>query len=261
MPADDFRGAVAVDAFGATVPAGDHALFVEGHDGVVDHALDQQAEAFLALAQSRLVAQALGQVARDLGIPQQVAAFVANGRDHHVRPELRTVLAYPPAFFLETTVQRGDVELALGALAAGCRRPRGSARSAVPMTSRRLETQDLLGTGIPGGHVAVRVQHEDGVVAHAFDQRAKAHLVVAQRLFVAAPLGEIARHLGIAHERAVGRVQRGDHHVGPEARCRPCVCASLRLRSGRLWPPPPARAPASRARRPRVDRTRRNAGR
>jgi hypothetical protein len=202
MPADDVASAVAVDAFRAAVPAGDHALFVEGHDGIVDHALDQQAEAFLALAQSRLVAQPLRQVARDLGIPEQVAALVTDGRDHHVRPEGRAILADPPAFFLEAAVQRRDVELASGALPLAAVSHQET-REVRAHDLGRFVTQDLLGTGIPACDVAIRVEHEDGIVAHALDQRAETHFVVTQRLFVAAPLGEVARHLGITHERAI----------------------------------------------------------
>src|SRR5512139_3816668 len=116
MPADDLVALVAIDALGAAVPAGDHALLVEGHDGVIDHAFHQQAEALLAFAQPVLVPQALGQVARDLGIPQQAAAFVTDRRHDHAGPETRAGLARAPALFLEAAFLRGDRQFATGAL-------------------------------------------------------------------------------------------------------------------------------------------------
>ena len=63
--ADDLVGAVALDALGAGVPGRDVAVGVEHEDRVVLDALDQQAEALLALPQRLLVLAPLGQVAGD----------------------------------------------------------------------------------------------------------------------------------------------------------------------------------------------------
>src|SRR5690606_10139741 len=46
--ADDLRGAVALDAFGAGVPAAHDAAGIEHEDGVIDHALDHQPEQVVA---------------------------------------------------------------------------------------------------------------------------------------------------------------------------------------------------------------------
>ena len=66
MPSDDFRGAEAGDALCAAVPAGDVSVRTDGDDGVVDDALDQQAETLLALAQVPFVFAALGEIPDDL---------------------------------------------------------------------------------------------------------------------------------------------------------------------------------------------------
>ena len=71
-------GLVALDALGAGVPARDVAVGIEHEDRVVLHALDQQAEALLALAQLLLLRAALGEVARDLGEAAQRAVVVAH---------------------------------------------------------------------------------------------------------------------------------------------------------------------------------------
>src|SRR4051812_42598168 len=122
MMTDYFRAAETGDTFGTRVPAADDALRVDGDDGVVDHALHQDTEALLALAQVILIFAAFGQVARDLREAEQLAGGIADDRQHHVRPEARAVLAHAPAFFLETSFQCRGVQLPLGkdlALLAG----------------------------------------------------------------------------------------------------------------------------------------------
>src|SRR5215217_2211536 len=49
---DDLLGAVALEAFGASIPAGDASLRVEREDRVVSHAFHQRAEVFLVPAQA-----------------------------------------------------------------------------------------------------------------------------------------------------------------------------------------------------------------
>ena len=50
---------------------------------------------------------------------------------------------------------------------------------------------------------AVRVEHEDRVVADALDQQAEPLLALAQRFLVLAPLGQVARDLGEAAQLSV----------------------------------------------------------
>ena len=49
MLTDDLLSAVALDAFSAAIPAGDVAPWVEHIDSVVDHSIDEQPEALLAI--------------------------------------------------------------------------------------------------------------------------------------------------------------------------------------------------------------------
>src|SRR4029453_11368204 len=101
VAADDLLAPVALDALRAGVPAGDDAVGVEQVQRIVHHALDQQPEALLGLAQRLLVALALGEVARDLREADELATLVAQRGQHHVGPEARPVLAHPPALVLE----------------------------------------------------------------------------------------------------------------------------------------------------------------
>jgi hypothetical protein len=174
MPADDFIRLVAGDLLGAAVPGRDRALVIERGDGVVDHAVDQQAEAFLADAQGCLVGAPLGQVARYLREAQQRARGRPQGGDHHVGPEHLAVLAYPRGFFLETSLDGRHVELMASPLEPP--RIRQEAREMRADDFIGLIAEDVLRAGIPGRDVAIDIEHEDGVIAHVFDQRAKARL-------------------------------------------------------------------------------------
>ena len=75
---------------------------------------------------------------------------------------------------------------------------------------------DALGARIPARHASLRVEHEDGVVLHCLDEQAKALLALAQQLFLATALCQIARDLGEAAHLAFGIVQRRDRHARPE---------------------------------------------
>jgi hypothetical protein len=112
--AENLLARVAVDALRAGVPARHHALRVEHEDGVVEHALDEQAKTLLALAQRLLVQLAVGEIARDLGETEVTAVLVAQRRDHDIRPEARAVLAHAPAFVLEAALGERDLQLVLG---------------------------------------------------------------------------------------------------------------------------------------------------
>src|SRR5262249_44509865 len=97
MVPDDFVGGVALYGLPARVPVGHHAARVEHVDRVIDDALDQQAEQALALEQCPLRFLSFGHVAGDFGEADKPARRGADGlRDGHC-PELRAVLADPPA--------------------------------------------------------------------------------------------------------------------------------------------------------------------
>ncbi len=77
---------------------------------------------------------------------------------------------------------------------------------------------DALRPDVPGGHLAVDVQHEDRVFAHAFHQQAETLLALAQLLLMAASLREVAGDLREADQRAALVAHGRDDGVGPEQR-------------------------------------------
>ena len=173
VAADDLVGGVALQCLRAGVPAAHRAVHVEHEDGVVAHAVHQQPEALLAGAQFLLVALALGEVARDLDEAVELAAGPAHGRDDHVGPEARAVLAQAPAFVLEAALGRGPAQFLL----------RPSGRDGLGrIEDREMLADDLLArialellrAGVPGDHAALRVQHEDAVIDDALDQELEA---------------------------------------------------------------------------------------
>jgi hypothetical protein len=130
-------------------------------------------------------------------------------------PEARAILANPPAFVLDAALDRGGFQLA----------PRLRWRVAGWIETGQvfaedfevLVSEDLLRAGIPGGHVAVRVQHENRVVTDSLDQCPEAYLALLEGFLVAAALGQVACHLGEADQCAIAVAQGGDDDVGPEA--------------------------------------------
>ena len=118
-----------------------------------------------------------------------------------------------------------------------CHRPRVERRrqpclgNAVPtvvvgVEGREVAADDLIGpvalqllrAEVPGRDGAVGPQQEDGVVGHAADQEGEPLLALAQGVLASLALGEVAGDLPEADQVAVGIPDRGDHHVGPEAR-------------------------------------------
>ncbi len=176
MIAEDLLAAIALDAFGARVPAADPALQVEHIERVVGHALDQQAQLLLALPQLLLSLAPLGQVAGDLGVADQAALRVADRIDDHVGPEPAASLADAPALVFEAALFP--------------RRAKGGFRQAGRLVLVSVETGEVLsedlflavaleplGAPVPARHPAFRIQHVDGVVADALDQQPVTALV------------------------------------------------------------------------------------
>src|ERR1700677_2006860 len=73
MPANDFARSVALDPFRSEVPVGDLAVGVDHVDGVVGDALHKEPELLFAELELPLGILAFGEVARDLGVSQEVA--------------------------------------------------------------------------------------------------------------------------------------------------------------------------------------------
>ena len=159
---------------------------------------------------------ALGDVARDLGEADDLAAIVADGIDDDMRPEAAAVLAHAPAFLLEAALAPGGVErllrLAVAAVLLGVELREVAADDLV-----RQVALDPLRAGIPVGHAAFGVEHVDRVVGDALHQQAELLLALPQRLLGRAPLGQVAGDLGEADDLAGGRADRVDDHIGPEA--------------------------------------------
>src|SRR4051794_36389418 len=101
MRADNFFRAVSFHPLGAAVPIGDAAVRIQREDRVVDHALDEEPEAALALLQRLLCGTALGHIARDLGKSDELARVVVDGVEDGERPEAGPILAQAPALLLE----------------------------------------------------------------------------------------------------------------------------------------------------------------
>ena len=110
---------------GAAVPAGDGSVQRTAPDGVVgefDHGGQPRLELhdpapFFAVPEGLLGVAAFGDVAGDLGEPGEPVVVVEQGGDDHVGPELRAVLADPPALGLDAPV--GDRGGELGRRDAG----------------------------------------------------------------------------------------------------------------------------------------------
>src|ERR1043166_9338836 len=162
----DFLRRVAGDALRAAVPARDASVGVEHENRVVLVALDEDAEALLALAEGFLLSAALGQVARALRESAQRPALVVQRRDHHVGPEPAAVLAYAPAFVLEPAALLRHLQLALRAAALD--RLRRIEHGEVPTQDLGLGIAILfLGAAVPRHDVARAVEQANGVVLHA----------------------------------------------------------------------------------------------
>ena len=126
-----------------------------------------------------LVLPLLGLVASDLGEPDVTTSVVVHGADHHARPEPAPVLAHAPPVLGELAFAEGHLEVALGVVGRlllgrieDPERSTDDLARAVPL--------DPLGPGVPADHVAVHVEHEDGVLANGPDQQPEGRLAASQ---------------------------------------------------------------------------------
>jgi hypothetical protein len=178
---DDLARRVAEDLLRGRIPGHDDAVRIEQEHRVVLHPVDDQAQPLLAFAKLLLVAPPLGQVAGDLGITEQLAGSADQGRDHDVGPEARPVLADTPTLVLEAAIAQRATQLLL----RPTRRDRCGLVEDREVAADRLVggvLLDRLRAAVPGGDAALRRQHEDRVVANAFDQVAKDLAAGARRL-------------------------------------------------------------------------------
>jgi hypothetical protein len=184
------------------------------------------------IAQCLLRLSPLGQVPGDLREGAQVSFVIAEGRDDDIRPELRAVLAHPPALILEAPRFGGHAQLFVGpSIADGF----------VGIEAREVLAQDLvngialdpLRALVPGRHPSRGVQQEDRVVSGALDELTKSLLALSERLFRLPAPGEIVGDL----EKAVGLARRGiqgaQTDVRPEGRSVPAKPPLLLLEAPR----------------------------
>ncbi len=168
---DDLLGAVLVDPLGRVVPRGHPAGGVEHEDGIVLHAIDEETEALLALAQRFLRLTTLRQVARDLAEADQLPRRVAQRGDDHVRPEARTVLADAPSLVFEASGVRRRPELEFGkAFGDEIARVEDGEVLADDLVGR--VALEALRAAVPAEDVPLGIEREDGVVAHVLDEQA-----------------------------------------------------------------------------------------
>ncbi len=167
--ADDLVASVALDAFGASVPAADPALQIKHVECVVGDALHEQAELLLALAQMLFGLSPFGKVLGDLCVAYEVALSVPDHVDHHVRPEACAVLAHAPALVFEPTSVASCPE-------RRCRQI--ECLVLIGVEPREMLSDDLvfpvafepLRPAVPARHSAFRIQQVDRVVANPLDQ-------------------------------------------------------------------------------------------
>jgi hypothetical protein len=126
-----------------------------------------------------LRALVFGHVAGQLREPDQLAGIVAQRRDRDTGPEGRAVLAHPPSLVQETARRLGHPQL-VGGPARLPRLRRVEDRKVLADDFLGRVALDSLGADVPGDHHAIRIEHEDRVLAHAFDQQPEPLLAAAQ---------------------------------------------------------------------------------
>jgi hypothetical protein len=108
--------AVALQPLGSDVPVLDAAIGGECEDRIVLHAVDEQPEVLLALAQRVLGLPALRRVAHHLGEAAVIAVLVDDGGQAQAPPQPGLVLADEPAFVLRMAVERRGPQQPRGCL-------------------------------------------------------------------------------------------------------------------------------------------------
>src|SRR6185503_19952816 len=103
----------AENCFGLRIPLADDTALIPLHEGI-ERGVDDAARHALALDQRLLGLAPLGEIARYLGIAEDLATIAAHGVDHHIRPEARAAFAHAPALGLITPVAPGRFQHALG---------------------------------------------------------------------------------------------------------------------------------------------------
>jgi hypothetical protein len=120
-----------------------------------------------------------------------------------------------PALVLEAALRHCDLQFVVGpAPVDGVLRV--EAREVLPDDLLGPVALDPFGPRVPGGDVALRVEHEDGVIEDAFHQEPEPLLAPTKGLLGPLPLRQISGDFREAHQIAPLAPQRRDDDVGPE---------------------------------------------
>jgi hypothetical protein len=127
-----------------------------------------------------LVDLALGAVAGDLRVAEQIAAVVAKGADRRGGPEARAVLAHAPALGRHVAVParlaQQPLRLARLDVLGGVEQRQRAAEDLVGLVAL-----DPPGAGVPADDPGLGIHHEDRVVLDRLDEEPERHLGSAQR--------------------------------------------------------------------------------
>jgi len=167
----NFVERVALDPLGPGIPAGDMAGGIKHVDGVIRHALNQDLELGLVVAQDFLRCSSLGQVARYFGKPDEFAGVVPDRVNQYMRPEPRSIFADSPSFTFKPAVLHGTFERQAGYICGPIfvRVKPAEVRSNDFFSFVALET---LCPEIPADYVTLCVEHIDSVVDDGLYQQA-----------------------------------------------------------------------------------------
>ncbi len=169
VQADDLIGGVALDAFGARVPACHHAIRIQHDQSAIVDALDEHAELPLALQQRLLGRLTFGDVARGVDEADDLSGVVADRLQRGLGPEAAPILADSPALALEAPSREGGLQRPLGQAAAPILLVVEQRDVAADRGVRRV-AGDPFRAGIPGRHPAARIDKKDRVVGDRVQQ-------------------------------------------------------------------------------------------
>lgn len=181
MPTDDFLRPITLDPLGTEIPTADVAVGIEHVNRIIRDALNEPAELFLALADRLFSCSAFGQVARDLGIADELAGGTTDRIDDHMRPEAASILALAPAFSLEPAVLLSRGERTRRHSCGAVLWQIETGKMLAENFGRRV-TLEALRASIPACDDAFGAQHIDSIVGDGIDQEAKASLFVKRRV-------------------------------------------------------------------------------
>ena len=216
--ADRFRARPAEDGSACGFHSRINAVLIP-LDERIERCVDDATRHAFAFDQRLLDFAPLGEIARNFGVADDLTVIVAHRVDHHIRPETLAAFADAPALGLVASVAPRCLEHA-------CRHAGGAVFGRIEDREMLADdliaavTLDAFGAGVPIGHEAVLVEHENRVIDDAADEEAKAALALAQPLISLGHLlgtffDTLLEHVVKLTQRSLGRLPLGniDQHV------------------------------------------------